>query len=77
MCVGFSCKSGHTEPLIIISEASFCCNNLLFRCGKLKRLVLNNNRLITLPDILHLLPELEVGTVTALAILVRVFLVGH
>ncbi|KAL5018593.1 hypothetical protein ScPMuIL_004315 [Solemya velum] len=31
----------------------------LCRCGKLKKLLLSHNRLITLPDILHLLPELE------------------
>lgn len=31
------------------------------RCGKLKKLILNGNRLVTLPDILHLLPDLEVN----------------
>jgi hypothetical protein len=29
----------------------------------LKKLILNGNRLVTLPDILHLLPELEVRRV--------------
>lgn len=36
-------------------------NLFVCRCGKLKKLLLNSNRLITLPDILHLLPELEVS----------------
>lgn len=30
------------------------------RCGSLKKLVLNGNRLITLPDAIHLLTDLEV-----------------
>jgi hypothetical protein len=30
------------------------------RCGKLKKLVLNTNRLITLPDAIHFLTDLEV-----------------
>lgn len=36
---------------------------MIYRCGKLKKLILNGNRLVTLPDILHLLPELEVRRV--------------
>lgn len=32
------------------------------RCGKLKKLILNTNRLITLPDAIHYLTDLEVGT---------------
>ncbi|XP_046549598.1 protein flightless-1 homolog isoform X1 [Haliotis rubra] len=53
---------GKLHNLEIFSAAD---NNLemipegLCRCGKLKKLILNKNRLITLPDILHLLPELE------------------
>jgi Leucine-rich repeat (LRR) protein len=30
------------------------------RCGKLKKLILANNRLITLPDAIHLLTDLSV-----------------
>ena len=33
---------------------------LFFRCGKLKKLILNNNRLVTLPDAIHYLTDLEV-----------------
>ena len=32
-----------------------------YRCGKLKKLILNTNRLITLPDAFHFLTDLEVG----------------
>jgi len=31
------------------------------RCGKLKKLILNSNRLVTLPDAIHFLTDLEVG----------------
>lgn len=31
-----------------------------FRCGKLKKLVLNKNRLVTLPEAIHFLTDLEV-----------------
>ena len=31
------------------------------RCGKLKKLILNTNRLITLPDAIHFLTDLEVS----------------
>ena len=34
----------------------------VFRCGKLKKLILNDNRLITLPDAIHFLTDLEVNT---------------
>lgn len=30
------------------------------RCGSLKKLILSGNRLITLPDAIHLLTDLEV-----------------
>lgn len=33
---------------------------LLLRCGKLKKLVLNKNRLVTLPEAIHFLTDLEV-----------------
>ena len=56
----FSYRSVNTNTsnlnLITISLYFF------LRCGKLKKLILNENRLITLPDILHLLPDLEVST---------------
>lgn len=32
----------------------------LIRCGKLKKLVLNKNRLVTLPEAIHFLTDLEV-----------------
>lgn len=32
----------------------------VFRCGKLKKLVLNKNRLVTLPEAIHFLTDLEV-----------------
>lgn len=35
--------------------------NFFTRCGKLKKLVLNSNRLVTLPDAIHFLTDLEVG----------------
>lgn len=31
-----------------------------FRCGSLKKLILSDNRLITLPDTVHLLSDLQV-----------------
>lgn len=33
---------------------------VIFRCGKLKKLVLNKNRLVTLPEAIHFLTDLEV-----------------
>lgn len=37
-----------------------CYFLLLLRCGKLKKLVLNKNRLVTLPEAIHFLTDLEV-----------------
>lgn len=37
-----------------------CYGCVLFRCGKLKKLVLNKNRLVTLPEAVHFLTGLEV-----------------
>lgn len=34
--------------------------NIFCRCGSLKKLILSGNRLITLPDAIHLLTDLEV-----------------
>jgi Leucine-rich repeat (LRR) protein len=42
----------------VFNELIVC--NLLCRCGSLKRLILSGNRLITLPDAIHLLTDLEV-----------------
>lgn len=33
--------------------------NFIFRCGSLKKLNLSSNRLITLPDAIHLLGDLD------------------
>ncbi|XP_041364511.1 protein flightless-1 homolog isoform X2 [Gigantopelta aegis] len=59
---GIPANIGKLHNLEVFSAAQ---NNLemipegLCRCGKLKKLILINNRLVTLPNILHLLPELE------------------
>lgn len=34
---------------------------ILARCGKLKRLILNNNQLVTIPDAHYFLTDLEVS----------------
>lgn len=34
---------------------------MYFRCSKLKKLVLNKNRLVTLPEAIHFLTDLDVS----------------
>lgn len=35
-------------------------NYIFYRCGSLKKLLLGSNKLITLPDTIHLLKDIEV-----------------
>lgn len=40
-------------------------SNTFIRCGRLKKLVLSHNRLITVPEAIHLLTDLEVLDLSA------------
>lgn len=61
---GIPAGIGKLSALEVFSASS---NNLemipegVCRCGKLKKLILNSNRLITLPDAIHYLTDLEVS----------------
>lgn len=44
----------------VIGDVDPICGFVLRRCGKLKKLVLNKNRLVTLPEAVHFLTDLEV-----------------
>lgn len=48
---------GHRSPWAGLSPAS-----LSHRCSKLRKLVLNKNRLVTLPEAIHFLTDVEVST---------------
>lgn len=50
------------KPMYIQLRMVICNNLILLRCGKLKKLVLNKNRLVTLPEAIHFLTDLEVRT---------------
>lgn len=50
-------RCGHRSPWAGLSPAS-----LSHRCSKLRKLVLNKNRLVTLPEAIHFLTDVEVGT---------------
>lgn len=51
-----------TKPTFILLIMVICGFLILLRCGKLKKLVLNKNRLVTLPEAIHFLTDLEVRT---------------
>lgn len=50
------------KPMYIQLRMVICGYLILLRCGKLKKLVLNKNRLVTLPEAIHFLTDLEVRT---------------
>ncbi len=66
---GIPAGIGKLHELEVFSAAN---NNLemipegVVRCGKLKKLILCDNRLITLPDAIHYLTDLEVTVLTCL-----------
>jgi hypothetical protein len=49
-----------TKQIMVYWHSHSLQINYLFRCGSLKKLILCGNRLITLPDAIHLLTDLEV-----------------
>lgn len=51
LSLGELCFSPPHSQIVFVSR---------FRCGKLKKLVLNKNRLVTLPEAIHFLTDLEV-----------------
>jgi len=64
-------KEGEAGEVMLINKIAFYCStsahnhciyvlSLSCRCGKLKRLILNNNQLVTIPDAHYFLTDLEV-----------------
>lgn len=51
-------KSSQKNESMKIKENLWYC--VFSRCGKLKKLVLNKNRLVTLPEAIHFLTDIEV-----------------
>lgn len=59
LVVRYNYKTNVHKQLIMV----ICGYLILLRCGKLKKLVLNKNRLVTLPEAIHFLTDLEVRTI--------------